>query len=66
MHRIKRWLRANGFVVLHEGTVPGGRDLTVWSPGGRVLEVVHRPRTDPQPLLETLAGVLEADRTRAE
>lgn len=66
MHRLKRWLRANGFVVLHEGSVSEGRDLTVWSPNGRVIEVVHRPRTDPQPMIETLRAALYGAPKHAE
>ena len=57
MQRLKRWLRTNGFKIVREGTGPEGVELTVLAESGRVVQLVLRPRTDPQSLIETLAGL---------
>jgi len=58
MHRLKAWLRVNGFSIIREGAGPQGIELTVLGENGRVMQLVHRAGSDPGPVIEYLESIL--------
>ena len=58
MHRLKAWLRANGFSIIRTGVGPEGIELTVLGENGRVLQLVHRAGNDPCSVIENLESIL--------
>jgi len=61
MHRLKAWLRINGFSIIREGVGPEGIELTVLGENGRVMQLVHKGASDPFRVIENLESILHRE-----